>query len=326
MAEMNLPRTNPEAENISAKSLENYFNTIRKSGLEYHSVMVLRNGNVAVEEYFEGYAAHTPHPLYSVSKIITGIASWFAISEGLFAVNDKLIALFPDDLPENISPYLKELEVYHLLTMTVGHNAWKLSQEAEKSNESWIKLFLAAPIENKPGTTFQYNNLASYMLSALIQKKTGEKLIDYIYPRLFEPLGIERREWEESPEGINVAGWGTLLSTEDMAKIGLFLLRKGCWNGKQLLPEAFVEDACTIKVSTAKPNATEEEIAKDDWAQGYCFHIWRSRHNAFSGYGFMGQLIVVIPEKNAVVVSTGKITDVQAQLNLIWKYLLTAMK
>lgn len=326
MEQRALPRTTAEAESISAQGIENYLDTIRKSGLEYHSIMILRNGKVAAEQYYQDYTADKPHPLYSVSKVITGIAAWFAINEGLFGVHDKLTELFPDKLPEQLPPHVADLEVYHLLTMTVGHNPRQLSQEAENSSESWIKLFLSAPVNHKPGTVFEYNNLASYMLSALIQKQSGEKLIDYIYPRLYQPLGIGRTEWEESSEGINVAGWGTSLSTEDLAKIGLFLLQKGRWEDKQLLPAEFVEDACEFKVPTAPAAANEEAKAKDDWAQGYCYHVWRSRHNAFSGYGFMGQLVVVIPEKDAVIVTTGKITDMQAQLNLIWKYVLPAMK
>ncbi|MCD7900303.1 MAG: hypothetical protein LUH22_10660 [Bacteroides sp.] len=111
-----------------------------------------------------------------------------------------------------------------------------------------------------------------------------------------------------------------------MAKIGLFLLQKGRWEDKQLLPEAWVEEVCSYKVPTAALSATKEEIEKDDWAQGYCYHIWRSRHNCFSGYGYMGQLIVVMPDKEAVVVTTGKITDTQGELNLIWKYVLPALK
>lgn len=326
MKQIPLPRTTPEAENVSEKGLQSYLDTIHKSGLKYHSILIIRNGNVIMEEYLNDFQAEEPHPLYSVAKIVTAIASWFAINEGLFGVHDKVISFFPDYLPDTIGPHLQELEVYHLLTMTVGHNVRKLSQQADKSEESWIKLFLSAPIKHPPGKRFLYNNLASYMLSALIQKQSGEKLLDYINSRLFQPLGIEATAWDESPEGINVAGWGLSLRTEDMAKIGLFLLQKGRWEDKQLLPEAWVEEVCSYKVPTAALSATKEEIEKDDWAQGYCYHIWRSRHNCFSGYGYMGQLIVVMPDKEAVVVTTGKITDTQGELNLIWKYVLPALK
>ncbi len=321
-----LPRSTPEVENISQKGLDAYLATIEKSGLKYDSIMLVRHGKVVFEKFFRGYDPEEPHPLYSIAKIVTAVACWFALHEKLFDVHDKVVSYFPDQVPDRISLFLEELEIFHLLTMTVGHKASELSMEADSGNDEWIKLFLSAPIQHKPGTVFEYNNLASYMLSALIQKRSGHKLIDYIRPRLFEPLGIEDTGWEESPEGINVAGWGMSLRTEDIAKIGQFMLQKGRWEDKELLPEALVEDACSFKVETAPPTATKEQKDRNDWFQGYCYHVWRSRHNAFSGYGLKGQLIVVMPDKDAVAVVTGDITAIQGELNLIWKYVLPAMK
>lgn len=326
MIRMPLPRSTPQAENISEKGIRSYLETIRKSALPYHSIMMIRNGKVIEECFFGNYTPETEHPVYSVAKVITATACCFARNEKLFDIHDKVISFFPEKLPVSDDARLEELEIYHLLTMTVGHEAAKLSAESEKGNKDWISLFLSAPVIHPPGTVFEYNNLASYMLSAIIQKLSEQKLIDYIRPRLFDPLGIEQSEWEESPQGINTGGWGISLKTEDMAKLGLFLLQKGQWENRELLPENLVEETCSFQVPTAPETATDDEKSKSDWLQGYGYHIWRSRHNAFSAYGFHGQLIVVLPDKNTVLVTTAKIGDMQGALNLIWKYILPSLK
>jgi hypothetical protein len=166
--------------------------------------------------------------------------------------------------------------------------------------------------------------MATFMLSAIVQKVTGEKIAAYLQPRLFEPLGIEGYDWEESPEGINSGGWGLRVKTEDMAKFGLLYLQKGLWNGKQVIPSEWVEEATTFKIDQA-PDALPEVKAKNDWMQGYCYQFWRSRHNAFRADGAFGQYIIVMPDKDAVVAITCESPDMQDEISLVWDYILPAM-
>jgi CubicO group peptidase (beta-lactamase class C family) len=188
-------------------------------------------------------------------------------------------------------------------------------------------MFLALPIEHKPGTKFVYNSLATYMLSAIVQKVTGEKVIDYLYPRLFRPLGIVGAKWEVSPTGINTGGWGLYIKTEDMAKMGQFTLQKGKWNGKQLLPTAWFDEATAAHITQPPVWFPAGGDVKDsDWVQGYGYQLWRCRHNAFRADGANGQFIIVLPEKDAVIVTTANITDMQGEINLIWDNLLPALK
>jgi hypothetical protein len=210
----------------------------------------------------------------------------------------------------------------------------------------WAKTFLSLPIENPPGSVFLYDTGATFMLSAIVQKVTGEKLFDYLQPRLFGPLNIRDPTWETSPLGINTGGWGLSVTTESLAKFGLLYLRKGQWNGKQLLPASWVEQATSFKIqqqatwnsgsdpagqaaytaSLSDPVAALEKLKlSSDWYQGYAYQFWRCRYNAFRGDGAFGQLCVVMPDQDAVVVMTGETGRMQDEVNLIWDHLLPAV-
>jgi len=321
-----LPRSTPEAEGFSPAAFTGYLKAVKESGQEMHSVMVLRHGKVVAEKWFEGHGPAVPHVMHSVSKTFTATAIGFAVTEKRLTVSDKVVSFFPDDLPAEISPYLADLEIRDLLTMSVGHEK-DPSDAIRKGAGSWEKLFLATPIKFEPGTKFVYNSLATYMLSAIVQKVTGEKVIDYLYPRLFRPLGITGAEWETSPSGVNNGGWGLHIKTEDMAKMGQFFLQKGNWQGKQLLPESWFEEATTAHITQPPVWFPKKGNPKEsDWVQGYCYQMWRCRNNAYRADGAVGQFIIVIPEKDAVVVTTANLNDMQKEINLIWKHILPAFK
>lgn len=320
-AQSSLPRSTPEAEGVSSSAIIKFLEAAEKSNVEFHSMMIVRHGKVISEGWWNPYRADLRHTMYSCSKSFTATAVGFAVTEGKLKVTDKVISFFPDKLPEKVSDNLAALEVKDLLSMSVG-------MEKEPSNimggNDWVKGFLAWPIENKPGTKFLYNSAATFMLSAIVQKVTGEKIIDYLTPRLFEPLGIKDIDWEVDPNDINVGGWGLRLKTEDMAKFGQMFLQKGKWNGKQILPEAWVNEASTMKIMQ-KPDATAEELAKSDWLQGYCYQMWRCRNNGYRGDGANGQFIIMLPEKDVVVIFTAETTDMQSEINLMWENILPAM-
>ena len=321
-----LPRSTPEAEKVSSKGISDYLKAVKDSGQELHSLMILRHGKVVSEHWFGEHASHKSHVMHSVSKTFTATAIGFAVAEQRLKVTDKVISFFPNDLPEQISPYLAELEVRHLLTMSVGHDT-DPTDKLDSLTTNWERMFLATPIVHKPGTKFVYNSLATYMLAAIVQKVTGEKLIDYLYPRLFKPLGITGAEWSSSPTGVNKGGWGLYIKTEDMAKMGQFMLQKGKWKGEQLLPAAWFDEATKAHIKQAPQWIKPGTKAKDsDWMQGYGYQIWRCRNNAYRADGYLGQFIIVLPEKDAVIVTTANINDMQAEINLIWKYLLPAMR
>ena len=322
-ATTSLPRSTPEAEGVSSEAIITFLDSAATSRHEFHSFMFLRHGKVIAEGWWDPYKPDLRHTLYSTSKSFTSTAVGFAVSEKLLNVNDKVISFFPDQLPDSVSPFLADMTVKDLLTMSAGQSP-EPTGAIQSSGKDWVKSFLAYPVTNDPGTTFLYNSMATFMLSAIVQKVTGEMLIDYLKPRLFGPLGIEGMEWEISPDGINTGGWGLLLKTEDMAKFGQLYLQKGLWNDKQVIPASWVEEATTFKIDQA-PDALQSKRDSSDWLQGYCYQFWRCRNNAFRADGAFGQFIIVMPEKDAVIAITTESPDMQDEINMVWKYLLPAM-
>ena len=226
--------------------------------------------------------------------------------------------------PESISPFLAALTVRDVLIMADGMNP-DPSQTIGTKNRNWVKAFLATPIVYKPGTVFLYNSMGTFMLSAIVQKVTGQKLIDYLKPRLFDPLGITGMDWEENLLSINTGGWGLRLKTEDMAKLGQLYLQKGMWNGNQILPASWIEEAATEKI-IQHPDLAQVSKDTSDWEQGYGYQIWRCRHHAYRADGAFGQFIIVFPEMDAVLAIQSETSNMQNELNLVWDYLLPAIK
>lgn len=317
-----LPRSTPEAEGVSSEGILSFLEAAGKSRHELHSFMFLRHGKVIAEGWWDPYRPDLKHTMYSVSKSFTSTAVGFAVSENRLTVNDKVISFFPRNLPDSISPFLSEVTVKDLLSMSVGQHPDPTFPAV--AGENWVQAFLATPIVHKPGSQFLYNSLGSYTLSAIAQKVTGEKVIDYLTPRLFQPLGIEGMDWEIDPMGINSGGWGLRIKTEDMAKFGQLYLQKGSWEGRQILPKEWIEEATTIKIEQ-EPDAPRAKKDASDWLQGYGYQFWRSRHNAFRADGAFGQFIIVMPDEDAVVVITAETADMQDEINLVWKYLLPAI-
>lgn len=313
-----LPRSTPEKQGVSSSAILNFLEAIENNNLELHSFMLLRHGYVVSEGWWSPYRADFKHMLFSLSKSFTSTAVGLASQEGLLALDDLVISFFPEDLPDTISENLSKLRIKDLLSMATGHAEDTTGKLQNDPNGNWAKAFLNIPIDYEPGTHFVYNSGATYMLSAIVQKVTGETVLDYLTPRLFKPLEIEGATWQTCPRGINTGGWGLNIKTEDIAKFGQLYLKKGLWNGVQLLPENWVEEATTFKIS----NGNDEN---SDWSQGYCYQFWRCRHDAYRGDGAFGQYCIVLPEKDAVIAITSGLGNMQAVLNCVWEHLLASM-
>ena len=320
---VSLPRSSPEIEGVSSKGIMDFLDAVGNSKNELHSIMIVRHGKVIAEGWWDPYRPDLKHTLYSLSKSFTSTAVGFAVAEKKLTLNDKVISFFPDKLPEKISDNLSALTIKDLLSMSAGQAPDPSGPVA--GSDDWIKTFFATPILNKPGSVFLYNSAATYMLSAIVQKVTGQKIIEYLAPRLFDPLGIVGMDWETDPSGINVGGWGLRVKTEDIAKFAQLYLQKGKWKGKQILPEAWVEEATTFKIDNA-PGMSQDRKDSSDWRQGYCYQFWRSRHNSYRGDGAFGQYALVLPQEDAVIAITSETPNMQEELNLVWQYLLPAMK
>ena len=254
--------------------------------------------------------------MYSLSKSFTSTAAGFAVAEGKLNLDDHVLGFFPADAPNKPSDNLRAMQVRHLLSMATGHQT---EPRLSSSDQPWTKTFLAHEVPHEPGTHFMYNTAATYMVSAIVQTQTGQTVLDYLRPRLFDPLGIENPIWGASPQGITLGGYGLSVRTEDIARLGQLYLQKGMWNGRQLLSPSWVEAATSKQIS----NGSNPE---SDWNQGYGFQFWRSRHGCYRGDGAFGQYCIVMPEQDAVVAITSGVRNMQAVLDLVWDKLLPAMQ
>lgn len=299
-----------------------------------HSIMILKDGKVVEEQYFRDWTPERPHPMFSVSKTFTSIAVGLVINEGKLSLSDKVADFFPDKQVEG-NPCTATVE--DLLMMAGGHDIDPTLQVLEidrakgvshiKEGAEIADVFFAHPFVHKPGELFVYNSVGTYVLSAIVTKLTGESVLDYLTPRLFEPLGIEKPNWEADKYGVSAGGWGLELKTPDMAKVGQLLLQKGKWGKKQLIPAEWVE-AMSAKHIDCGPAGVRIEDAPlvcgisddvNDWRQGYCYQMWRGTHNSFRADGAGGQYIMVLPDKNAVIIMTSWTGNLQHQMDLVWK-------
>lgn len=317
-----LPRSTPESEGVSSAAIIDFLNAVDTSGVELHSFMFIRHGKVIAEGWWDPYGPAYKHIMYSASKTFTATAVGFAVSENRLKLTDKVASFFPYSLPDTVGPLMRELTVQNLLTMSVGQDP---EPRSFGNNGDWIKSFLDAEPVHTPGSVFMYNNMATFMLSAIVQQVTGQTIFEYLQPRLFKPLDIRGIDWDLNPQGINLGMIGLRLHTEDLAKFGQLLMQQGMWNGKQIIPKAWVQEALSFKISTEN---RVEPAAKDrsDWAQGYCYQMWRGRNNTVRLDGMGGQFVVLIPDKDAIVVMTANAANTQKQLDHMHHYLIPGIR
>lgn len=315
-----LPRTSPEAAGVDRGALERLFAAL--DGLvDVHSAMVLRHGAVVAETWWAPHAAEQRHQMFSVSKAFTAMAVGIAVDEGLLTVEDRVIDLLPDQVPAEVSDNLAAMRVEHLLTMTSGHAESSMSgldRTIGRPEDDWVRAVLAADVPLEPGSRFVYDTGATYLLSAILHRLTGVRLLEYLRPRLLEPLGITGATWEQDGQGIDVGGFGLSITTEDMAAFGQLLLQRGRWGDAQFVPAAWIDRACSHLVDP------EPQEGRHDWAAGYGFQLWRCTVDAARADGAFGQFVIVWPEHNAVIALTSGLEATQRVLDAVWQALADA--
>ena len=306
------PRSSPESQGVNSQAISQFLAAANASGISWHSFMLLRHGHVVAEGWWKPYEPQFVHSLYSLSKSFTSTAIGLLVKEGKLDIHSKVISFFPHDLPSVPGEHLQQMTVRSLLTMNTGH-AKDTMPAMRASKDSWVRTYLAQPVEFEPGSHFLYNTGNTYMLGAIVYQITGQTLEQYLTPRLFQPLGIVGYDWEVSPQGLNTAGYGLRVRTEDIAKLGQLYLQKGRWNGEPLLTESWVNEATSYQ--------TASQVNNGDWSQGYGYQFWRCTHGFYRGDGAFGQFCIIMPELDAVVAVTGQSPDMQQSMNIIWEHL-----
>jgi CubicO group peptidase (beta-lactamase class C family) len=314
-----LPRGTPEAQGVSSSAILGLVEAAERQIDALHSLMIVRHGTVIAEGWWAPYAADEPHMLFSLSKSFTSTAVGLAVAEGRLTVDDLVLGFFPDDAPAEPSANLRAMRVRDLLTMSSGHHDEDIAKFPFGENENLVKRFLSLPVAHKPGVFFVYNTPATYILSAIIQKVTGQTVLEYLRPRIFDPLGIKEPSWEASAQGISMGGFGLSARTEEIARFGQLYLQKGQWHGRQLVPAAWVEAATSRQMANGSS-------PQSDWEQGYGYQFWRSRYGFYRGDGAHGQFCLILPQYDTVVAITSGTRDLPGVMNLVWEHLVPALK
>lgn len=303
-------RVTPESQGISSDLFAALLRELDASkDTEMHHFMALRHGKVICECNFAPYPKGMWHITHSMCKSITGMAIGMLIEEEKLKLDENIYDIFPDHINAFSKIFRPVITVENLLTMTSGIT---FNESGIVSGNDWLGSFLNASVNGKPGTEFQYNSLNTYVLSAIVTKRTGETLTEYLTPRLFGPLGITKYYWETCPKGITKGGWGLFLCAEDMAKLGQLYLQRGKWNGQQLVSEYWIE------ISTARHLKTQNDT------YGYGYQLWmEQRPGSFEYNGMLGQNVIIYPDMDMVLVTNAGNKEMFQDcimLNIIRKY------
>ncbi len=317
MTHHGLRRSRPSEQGVDARGILAFLDAVERRGIELHSLMVVRHGHVVAEGWWHPYSADLRHLVYSVSKTVTATASALAIAEGRFLLEDRVVSFFPEEVPDDVDPRVTELTVHHLLSMSTGHVADTLPAMLERPAGEWVRTFLSIPPQAPVGSRHVYNNGCTFVLGAIVQRVTGQGLLDYLRPRLLEPLGITGATWQTDDLGRELGWSGLHITTEAIAALGEMFLRDGIWQGRRILPEGWVARAGRPQVGTAADS-------DPDWRLGYGYQMWASRHG-FRADGAFGQFSLVLPDQDAVIATTAGQAPGQVILDPVWEYLLPAL-
>ncbi|MDB6427877.1 serine hydrolase domain-containing protein [Curtobacterium sp. 20TX0008] len=312
------PRSTPSALGIDARGITAFLDALESTpDVEPHSIVLLRHGRVAAEGWWAPYAADRVHLLYSLSKSFTAAAVGIAVREGLVDLDATVLSCFPELDADVTDERSRRIRVRHLLAMASGHREETLQRAEATDPEDLVRGFLLTPPDEEPGTVFAYNQPCTYTLAAIVRRASGESLVDYLRPRLLDPLGIDDLAWKRDDTGAELGFSGAYAPTAAVAALGQLYLQRGVWDGQRILDEDWVDAATSTQVD----NPHEENA---DWRQGYGFQFWMARHG-FRGDGAYGQFCVVLPEQDVVLALTGQSLDMQAVLDAAWQHLLPAI-
>lgn len=307
-------------------SLDVFLQSMQQKQIDLHSVLVYQEGREETAYYADKWGARWRENRYSLAKSVTTLGVGLAIEEGLMSLEDRPLDYFPELIEGEPTDWQRQVTLRHLLTMTAGYGQQALMPSFSRDQiPNWTRNVVNAPVVVQPGSVFSYNNGSPYLCSAMVTKRTGQVLTDYLKPRLFEPLGIHNPQWLTSPEGCSAGSGGLLLTPWEMMQIGKLYLQEGQWEGRQLISADWIREATKKQVETARPDAAGANKAaggRADSDAGYGYLVWRNSENrGYRAIGNGSQFIFVFPEKRAVLVLTARENWVQKVMDAVWEHL-----
>lgn len=303
--------------------LKPFIAAVSREGLDIHGVLI-RQHNEVIDRFFwwDGRRDN----IHSCSKSVLSLAAGMALEEGLIRLDERVIDIFPDETPKKCTEKLEALQVHHLLTMSAGYDHLVLhgNRRDWQEDTDWVHYALHYPLKYFPGERFVYNNCAPILASRAIQKRAGMTLLEYLKPRLFEPLKIPNPQWMTCPKGYTLGVGGLFLNLEEMSRIGQVFLDRGAWNGRQLVPLDYMKQAVKKQVDTKQ----EYGCNRQDSRAGYGYWVWHcARDNAYRGEGIYGQFIIVLPGQDAVItIAAHKEGTTQPILDAVWETIVPQLK
>jgi hypothetical protein len=284
-------RAEPRDAGVNAAVVEAFLDDAAAAGLDIHGLMLHRVGRVAVEGWWWPYRADRPRIMHSATKSVMASAIGMAIEEGRFRLQDKVVAFFPEYMPADVDDKLASMTVGDLLTMRAGHAEETSGSVWRGIHTSWTAEFFKIPVVHQPGTTYMYTSAASYMLSAILTKVTGQTLHDYLKPRFFEPLGIVGEHWDLGPGNVNPGGNGLTMRTADLLKLGVLHAQGGIWKGRRILSEAWVAEATRSH------------------GDNYGYQWVTTAGGAYLALGIFMQFVIVFPRHQATLAMVGALQE-----------------
>jgi hypothetical protein len=309
----------PSAQGVRSRGISAFLDVLeRDPRIEPHGLIIQRHGHRIVEGYWAPHTADRSRLVYSVSKTFTGTALGVQLGEGRLTlddlVSDHLPELFDDATPEAT----RRMRIRHIASMATGHDRETLLEAFTLDPTDPVHGFLSIPPDAEPGTLFAYNQPPVLTLATILQRLAGERLVDYLRPRVLDPVGIGDLRWAQTPSGVDLGYSGVFTNLDAVARLGQLHLDDGVWNGRRILPDGWVADASSVQIANG-------DWVDPDWQQGYGFQLWMSRHG-YRGDGAFGQYMVVLPEYDAVVAMFSCIEQMQIILDAMWEHVLPAME
>ena len=312
-----LPRATPEAHGLPSSAVQAFLDRLAAGGIELHSLMLLRHGHVVAEGWWAPYHREGVQLVYSLSKSVTSCAVGIAVEEGLVSLDDRLVDLFPR-AASGAGERASRLTLHDVLSMSTGHATDTIDRVRLSAAAEPVSAYLALEPEHERGSWFVYDNGATFVSGAAVQQASGQRLLDYLRPRLLDRIGVGPAAWTTTADGSDQGFSGLHVRTEAIARLGQLLLDDGVWDGERVLPEGWVARA----TSALTDNSMHDGGV--DWQQGYGYQFWQCRHGAYRGDGAYGQFCLVLPDQQSVLAATGCTEDMQGVLDAVWDELLPA--
>lgn len=303
--------TSPESQGIASEQIVRFLERLEKNELPMHSMILMRHGKIVAETYYRPYSRKELHRMFSVTKSMVSLAIGLLCEEGKLSLEDRIAAYFPEKLPkEGVHPYIDQITIRDMLCMATAHE--KTTYKQVKTDD-WVSTFFSVMPSHLPGTVFSYDTSSTHTLAALVEKLSGKELLAYLREKFLDEIGFSKEAYcVKDPMGISMGGSGLMASPYDMLKVMYLISQDGCWQGKQLLPKEYLKEATKKQIDTFAKGPTCEEM------QGYGYQFWCTRNAGYVCYGMGGQLMLVLPKKDMILITTADTQSRQGGVQLIY--------